>query len=317
MPAPSAERKRCSPPTERATTPRSSSLSPTLPFLDLTQVKSRATCGIAGGISAGPANVEGEVTVSEAGSEGSRERWEALDALDDWLRVPMLGLSLVWLLLVLWELARGSSALLESFGIAIWGVFILEFALRLTLAPEKAPFLRRNWLTVISLVVPAFRLLRGFRLLRAARALRGARLVRIVGTANRSMNALRTTLARRGFAYVLGLTLLVVALGAAGMLSFENAAEVDGGFTSYWDALWWTAMLVSTMGSAFWPATAEGRILCFLLSVYGLAVFGYITASFASFFIGRDNETPVAGAGETAALRADIAALRADLALWR
>jgi voltage-gated potassium channel len=260
-----------------------------------------------------------DAVTMEKGSEETklqddrRERWETLDVLDNWLRLPMLALSFIWLVLVLWELSQGSSSLLESFGTLIWAVFILEFLLRFTLAPEKGPFLRRNWLTIIALVVPAFRLLRGFRLLRAARALRGVRLVRIVGTANRSMNALRTTLARRGFVYVLGLTMLIVALGAGGMLNFEDAAEVEGGFTSYWDALWWTAMLVSTIGSAFWPATLEGRILCFLLSIYGLAVFGYITASFASFFVGRDKERD-ADSADMAALRGDIAALRLDLA---
>lgn len=251
--------------------------------------------------------------MSEARASQADERQHTLAQLDDWLRVPMLALSLAWLLIVLWELARGTSALLETLGTAIWGVFIVEFLLRFALAPEKGVFLRRNWLTVISLVVPAFRLFRGVRVLRAARALRGVRLVRIVGTANRSMNALRATLARHGFVHVLGLTLLVVALGAAGMLSFEPAAEVEGGFASYWDALWWTAMLVSTIGSAFWPATAEGRILCFLLSLYGLAVFGYITASFASFFIGRDKEPDAEATSEIIALRADIAALRNEL----
>lgn len=241
------------------------------------------------------------------------ERWATLERLDDWLQTPMLVLSAAWLGIVLIELLQGSSSLLETLGTAIWIVFILEFLLRFTLAPEKLPFLRRNWLTVIALVVPAFRLLRGIRILRAARALRGARLVRIVGTANRSMNALKATLARRRFGYVIGLTALVIALGAAGMLSFEPAAEVDGGFASYGDALWWTGMLVSTIGSAFWPATTEGRILTFLLSLYGLAVFGYITASFASFFIGRDAEEasgPVAGSEELTALRREIAALR-------
>lgn len=256
--------------------------------------------------------------MSEARASDSDERRYALEQLEDWLRVPMLALSLAWLLIVLWELARGTSAMLGTVGIAIWGVFLLEFLLRFALAPKKGVFLRRNWLTVISLLVPAFRLLRGLRLLRAARALRGARLIRIIGTANRSMNALRATLRRRGFVYVVGLTALVVALGAAGMLNFEAADEVAGGFTSYWDALWWTAMLVSTIGSAFWPSTPEGRVLCFLLSLYGLAVFGYITASFASFFIGRDADSSVgdlAGAKDVAALAADIKALRRDLAL--
>jgi voltage-gated potassium channel len=251
-----------------------------------------------------------------AAAQSDENRWETLEQLDEWLRTPMLLLSLAWLAIVLVELLRGTSALLEVFGIAIWVVFILEFAVRFAVAPEKLPFLRRNWLTILSLAVPALRLFRGLRVLRAARVLRGARLVRIVGTANRSMNALKATLRRRHFGYVLGLTALVVGLGAAGMLSFEPAGEVEGGFSSYAEALWWTAMLVSTIGSAFWPITAEGRILCFLLSLYGLAVFGYITASFASFFIGRDAERPergIAGSTALAELKAEIAALRMDL----
>ena len=75
-------------------------------------------------------------------------------------------------------------------------------------------------------------------------------------------------------------------------------------------------MLVATMGSEFWPQTAEGRILCFLLALYGFAVFGYITASFASFFVGRyaaapDSEAP--GLADISALREDIRALRREL----
>ena len=49
-------------------------------------------------------------------------------------------------------------------------------------------------------------------------------------------------------------------------------------------------MLLTSIGSQFWPATTEGRVLTVLLSLYGLAVFGYITAAFASFFVGRDAE---------------------------
>ena len=75
-------------------------------------------------------------------------------------------------------------------------------------------------------------------------------------------------------------------------------------------------MLVATIGGDYWPVTLEGRVLSTLLALYGLAVFGYIAAAFASFFIGRDaasREGEVAGAGEIAALRAEIAALRRAL----
>ena len=245
------------------------------------------------------------------------ERWNVLGDLDDWLRIPMAVLSLAWLLIVVAELAWGENDLLATFGLVIWFIFLAEFAVRFFLAPEKLLFLRRNWLTVLALALPALRVFRALRFVRAARALRGARLVRIVGTANRSMKALRTTLHRRRFGYVAGLTILIVFLGAAGMVSFEPVREVEGGFTSYGHALWWSAMLVTSIGSDFWPATTEGRILALLLSIYGLAVFGYITASFASFFVGRDAEdpyAPTAGSGDIERLATEIRELRVQLA---
>jgi voltage-gated potassium channel len=75
-------------------------------------------------------------------------------------------------------------------------------------------------------------------------------------------------------------------------------------------------MLSASIGTDFWPATTDGRVLSALLALYGLAVFGYITATFASFFIGRDAEEPsagMAGAADISALRDEIAALRRGL----
>lgn len=122
------------------------------------------------------------------------ERWSVLENLDDWLRLPMALLGLAWLLIVVAELLWGENALLSLASAAVWVIFIAEFALRLLLAPDRSSFLKRNWLTVIALIIPALRFFRALAVLRAARALRGLRLVRIVGTANRSMNALRTTM---------------------------------------------------------------------------------------------------------------------------
>ena len=246
-----------------------------------------------------------------------RLRWKLLKDMDRWLTVPMALLSLAWLLIVVWELVSGSTELLTTVGTAIWIVFIVEFAIRFALAPDKYPFLKSNWVTVLALAVPALRLFRALSFLRAARALRGIRLVRIVGTANRSMNALKASLERRGFGYVTGLTVLVIGLGAAGMLNFENAREVQGGFRDYGDALWWTGMLIASIGTDFWPATTEGRLLAMLLALYGLAMFGYITATFASFFVGRDAEAaagPVAAGRDLKRVLKEVRAIRAELA---
>ena len=246
----------------------------------------------------------------------ARLRWKLLQDLEDWLDLPMVALSILWLIIVVVELVSGETDLLATVGTAIWIIFILEFLFRLMLAPDKTAYLKSSWLTIIALAVPALRIFRALRLVRAARALRGVRLVRIVGTANRSMNALRANLERRGFGYVVGLTLLVVGLGAAGMLNFENSDEVRGGFTSYWDALWWTGMLLTTIGSEYWPQTTEGRILALLLSLYSLGILGYVTATLASFFVGRDaadSDGPVAGNAEVRRLLKEVRSLRLEL----
>src|SRR3546814_5556332 len=96
------------------------------------------------------------------------------------------------------------------------------------------------------------------RLFRVLRATRGVRLVGIVGSMNRGVRTMRASMHRRGFGYVMALTLIIVSVGAAGMYAFEGGGK---GFGSYGEALWWTAMLVTSIGSEFWPQTAEGRIL--------------------------------------------------------
>jgi voltage-gated potassium channel len=242
------------------------------------------------------------------------EREELLEQLETLLETPMVVLGFVWLGLLLLELLYGLSPFLESAGTVIWVVFIIEFAVKFAVSSDKLSYLRRNWLIAISLVLPALRIVRVFRFARAFQALRSLRLVGLLASLNRGMRALRTAMGRRGFGYVVALSVIVVVSGAAGMFAFENA--YPDGLNSYSDALWWTAMLITTMGSDYWPKSGEGRLLCLLLSVYGFAVFGYVTAVLSTFFIGRDAENPdgeVAGAREIRELRAEIAALREQL----
>lgn len=246
-----------------------------------------------------------------------RERSEVLQRVEDWLEIPMLVLSFAWLLLFIIEFTRGLTPFLETLGIVIWIIFILDFVLKFTLAPHKLAFLKRNWLTEIALLVPAlrvFRIFRVLRVLRAARAVRGLRLVRFITSLNRGMKALGASLERRGFGYVIGITILVIVSGAAGMYALEDG--VEGGFRNYGEALWWTAMLLTSIGSEYWPQTSEGRVLCVLLSIYGFAVFGYITATLASFFIGRDadrEDAEIAGAREIRKLHDEVLKLRLEI----
>ena len=64
------------------------------------------------------------------------------------------------------------------------------------------------------------------------------------------------------------------------------------------------------------PKTIEGRVLCVFLALYAFAVFGYVTATLATFFVGRDAEndaTELAGAKQLAELRNEVIALREEI----
>jgi voltage-gated potassium channel len=221
-------------------------------------------------------------------AEIARNRWELLEQIEDWIETPMMVLGFVWLVLLVIDLVSGLPLFLERANTAIWILFILDFLLRFLLAPRKLAYLRHNLLTALSLTLPALRALRFLRVLRLARVTRGWQLVRVLGSLNRGIRATRAALGRRRFGYVLALTVLITVVGAAGMYALEPASASSPGFQSYGDALWWTAMLMTSIGSEYWPHGPEARLLCFILALYGFAVFGYITATFASLFIGLD-----------------------------
>ncbi len=237
---------------------------------------------------------------SEPPSALHRERDSLLENLHATVDSVMVVLSAAWIALLVAELVTGD--LPRSLTIAvwvIWGVFLADFLVEFTIAPAKIRYLQTHWLTVLSLALPALRIVRVFaalRILRAGSIVRSVGLLRVLTSINRGLASLRVTAARRGVGYLVAATALVVAVGAAGMASFESPASVasigGGGkpLVDYADALWWTLFAMTT-GATFQPATGEGRLLGWLLSLYGLGVFGYLTATLASHFIGRERAT--------------------------
>jgi voltage-gated potassium channel len=243
----------------------------------------------------------------------STARAELDRRIEHWLELPMALLGAVWLTLLVLDLLRGSTPWTDTFVQAIWATFVIEFAFRFSVAPAKTRFLRRNWVTGLSLVLPALRVLRFARiarLMRMGRTVRAVRLARLLTSFNRGMRTLGSTMRNRGFPYVVALTAIVLLLGAAGMHAFERDGGNEQGFSTFAGALWWTAMLLTTMGSEHWPRSSEGRLVCLLLSVYAFAVFGYITATLASYFVGSDAQQE---RQRSARLEQELAGMRAAL----
>jgi voltage-gated potassium channel len=243
-------------------------------------------------LSAGPAKLIRTMGRTEK-QRTDLARGEILETLENWLETPLLILGIVWLILLIVELIWGFSPWLATASDVIWIIFIIDFAIKFILAPKKLEYLKKNWLTAISLAVPALRVFRIFRIIRilkAARVARGLRLFRVLTSVNRGLKAIGASFGRKGLPYVLGATTIVLFAGAAGMYAFEY--NVSGtGIDSYGSAVWWTAMMITSIGSDYFPKSAEGRFLCFLIGLYGFVVFGYLTAALASFFVEREGVT--------------------------
>lgn len=125
------------------------------------------------------------------------EREHLAENVAERLDVPMV-LGVVFVLVVLAETTADPSgalgAALEVLGWLLWGAFVLEFVVRLVVAPSTGAFLRRNWWQVVFLAVPFLRFLRVLRVVRVGRV---ARLVRIASSAVRSTRSARRALSGR------------------------------------------------------------------------------------------------------------------------
>ncbi|MEG5032030.1 potassium channel family protein [Microcoleus sp. AT3-D2] len=89
------------------------------------------------------------------------------------------------------------------------------------------------------------------------------------------------------------------------MYAFERELpNGTGGINDYGTALWWTAMLMSTIASDYFPKTPQGRVLCFLLALCAIALGGYLTATLATFFVRQDAESDRAEIAATPSIQA-------------
>jgi len=223
-----------------------------------------------------------------------RARWSVLLWAHRRLEPVFIALSILWLVLVVGDLVLGRLPRpIDVIVWLIWGLFIAEYFAGLVIAPDRRAYLRARWLTALSLILPAFRILRAFTVLRflgAARLLRSLGLLRIFTSLNRGATTLQRVARIRGLGYLVALTLLVIIIGSAGMAYVEPGLVRNTGesaLATYERALWWTAYAM-TSGPPAQPTTTEGRLLGWLLSLYGLAVFGYLTATLATHFIFQD-----------------------------
>lgn len=215
-------------------------------------------------------------------------REELREKLDRYLDLPLALASVVVVLLIVIQLSGEVSApwdrRLEMLSWGLWSLFFLEFLIKFTLAPVKRQYVRKHWLDILVVLLPFLRFLRLARILRTTRALPMLRLLIFGGRGSESTLAL---LRRRRLGQLAVVSAMVVLLGAAVCFLLEADAS-DSQIQTFGNALWWSATLITTVGSELYPVTVGGRILGFLLMLYAIGVFSYFIGAIASVLVESD-----------------------------
>jgi voltage-gated potassium channel len=184
----------------------------------------------------------------------------------------------------------------------IWGFFVVDFVVSLTLADRRVHWFFSHFLDFLIVALPALRPLRLLRLVTLLKFLnRGA------GRALRG----------RVITYAVGAAIILVFVAALAELDVERHA-LGSHIHTFGDSLWWACVTIASVGYGdITPVTVEGRLIAVGVMAAGIALVGTVAATFASFFIDRVAVTNQIENDETqdalALLAAEVAALRAEL----
>ena len=160
-------------------------------------------------------------------------------------------------------------------GWMIWAVFVIDFVVRMAIAPSRSRFLQRNWWQVLFLVLPFLALFRFFMALRVARA------GRLLSAAVRGTRSAAAELRNR-LAMVAAVTVIVILLSANILFEF-------GGVEPYALALY-DAALATITGEPISGSTGVKQVMDVILSLYSVVVFAAVAGSLGAYFLERRTE---------------------------
>lgn len=197
--------------------------------------------------------------------------------------VPML-LAALWILFNWWAESVNQIDTVGQpyYDLTLWGLFVVETALLSWLVSDTYRYLRGNWLNLI-IVLLGVPVLLGWDI--NIGALRMLRILAVFALLLHIGSGVRKMLSRNELGTTLAASLVVIVMSGIMMTA------LDPGVDTPWDGIWWAWVTVTTVGYGdVVPLTLAGRAFGGLIILMGIGLFSMITASFAAFFISRQEE---------------------------
>jgi voltage-gated potassium channel len=210
---------------------------------------------------------------------------DAYDRFTEAVDGPMMVITILWLPILIVPLVtpvHGSVA--ESFLVIdfmIWGLFVIEYLVKLYLAPQRWRYVKTHILQLIIVVVPFLRPLRVLPVL--------SRLVVVGGSA---ISRGRKIFTHKGFHFVLLFVAFLIFL-CAGLVTVAEKSTHGANIHDYGQGLWWAMVTVTTVGYGdHFPVSPFGQGVAVILMLAGIGLIGVLTATVASYFVEqKEDET--------------------------
>jgi len=171
--------------------------------------------------------------------------------------------------------------------VALTSVFLVEYLLKLWVAPRKRYFIRTNIIDLLAILplLRIFRIGRAVRLLRLLRLLRLVRIGAVVEERLERVSAERQRYKAENFIIVTYLMFSMV-FGTVGILVFEKGH--NDGFQTISDGIWWCVVTLTTVGYGdISPVTPGGRMVAGVIMFIGLSFYALLTGTLSSIIIKR------------------------------
>lgn len=210
---------------------------------------------------------------------GPRERERFVEVLFARLHPLMAWLAALFVVVLVGDALVGNESPFATIftvaGWIIWGAFVVEFVLRLAIAPSKRDFLRRHWWQVVFLLLPFLALFRFFMAIRVARA------GRLLSAAVRGTRSAAAALGTR-VSTVAAISVMVILISANVLFEF-------GGIEPYARALHAAAM-ATISGTAIPTGNSVSDVMEVVLALYSVAILGAVAGSLGAYFLERKDE---------------------------
>lgn len=180
------------------------------------------------------------------------------------------------------SLPRDAPALL-ALGLVDLGfcaLFLVDFGVRLSRAPARGEFFRRNWVDLAG----AIPVVGPLRIARSVRLLRLLRLARIVALGRRLARGWDASLPLDTVGHLGLVAFAFWFLAAAAFFAFERGANPR--IDAFDDALWWSMTTLSTVGYGdTFPSTEGGRAVALVTMVVGVGVLATLAGAIATVLV--------------------------------